>query len=442
MYFRTKNFGIEDCSRERFDSVFENGVSKISCSKHGVIVGQGETVLLVRKDGRTKKITKFDSPVAALDVREDIIVCGDGSGHLKVIGGLKSVIRRYNEHEAGINDIRIHSDNVIVSCSDDMKIKIYDISKESSVITISDHTDYIKSIDIAENVLFSGSYDGFIYGYCLETFKKMFSYKFRGPVSKICCLNNGRLAFASRNEIFVIDTHDPELLITKPIHTKEITKLLYYGNRLYTSSLDASFRVLTADLRLVSRVGARCGIVDFCIFKDVLYLGLEDGEVLRLVKDEEKIQDREDNKWSDEEESAFERIWNPVKKHDALERKLNRFEYKKSMVDAVRERDVQEIFAVMTFIHEKREFEHALQDLDRTTLATILDVIIEFFNWKEIIPAFVECVEMIVFLYERDILDDRELIQRIHALRSVVDDELYFQEQNLRTISFLECFLG
>lgn len=445
MYFRTKNFGIEDSTRETFEPVADDSVvaQRVSNSRQGVVVAQKNNVVVIRKDGSRKRVAKFDRDVTALDTSEDLVVCGDEGGCIKVVGSNRSTIRQYREHEAGVNDVKIHNKTMVVSCSDDMRVKIFDICEERSVFTISDNTDYVKSIDIMDSTVFSGSYDRTINGYCLRTFEKTFTHRAKGPVKRMCCLEEGKLAYTTGTAIFVIDTSDPSCAATtRPMHTREVTRMLYYGGRLYTSSLDASIRVMTSGLRLISRIGVARGIVDFNIFDDILYLGLEEGGVLRLVREgsrEEKPGFRDRNSEL-EDEIEFRIVENSWKRDDHVERRLKRFEYKRSMMDAIDQRDIQRIFGVMTFIQERGEFEHALQDLDRETLARILDVVIEFFNLKDVVPVFVECIGMMVRLYEREILDDHSLIQRMDVLSSIVDDELYFQEQNLRTISFLECF--
>lgn len=445
MYFRTKNFGIEDFEREQFEAIAEKSspVACVASCALGTVFAQDGNAVWVRGSGDTKRIAKFDRNMSALCASGDVVACGDEGGMIKIVGGMKSVVRQYHEHEAAVNDLKIHG-NLLVSCSDDMRIKVFDISGAASISTICDNTDYVKSIDIAGDILFSGSYDRLVHGHCLKTFQRVFSHRAKGPVSRICCMDGGRLAYASRNELFVIDTGSADAQPrTRPMHTKEITQMTYYGGRLYTASLDASIRVLTDDLKLVSRVGCRSGVLCFSIFGDVLCLGMEDGGVLRLVKDrpaEERTFVEREHALRDKLEISVLR--DEMKKYDDLERRFRRFEYKKSLLGAVDERDIQKLFAAMTFIQEKREFEHALLDLDRAALGRVLDAVIEFFGPKELVPAFVECIETVLALYERDILDDCELAQKIDVLAAVVSDEVRFQEQNLRTISFLECFLG
>ncbi|ADM12605.1 putative WD40 domain-containing protein [Encephalitozoon intestinalis ATCC 50506] len=445
VYFRSNNFGIKDSSRENFDTIYEQkeGVFHLCSGKDGVFVVNKNYVAVIRKEeGRKKKIVKFHRDVSAIDVYEELTVCGDESGCVKVVGKMRSIVRQYHEHEARVNEVKLNG-TMIISCSDDMKIKIFELSKEESVATILDNTDYVKSIAVGDGVVFSGSYDGFINGYCLTTFKKVFGYNTHRRVSRICMLGSGRVAFLSENEVCAIDVQNGGVEVGRAFHIKEATSMVFYEGRLYTASVDGNVRVFTRDLKMISKVGVRGGILSLSIFNDVLYLGIEDGGVLELArnkteKDSPQLKDREDGI---HDEIKIEIVRNRQTKLTYLEKKLNAFEYKKSMMHAVRKRDIQEVFSVMSYIYERREFVHALQDLNRRELESVLDVMIEFFTVKELVPVFSEFIGFILFLYERDIKDDGMLCKKIEILGSVIDDELCFQEQNLRSIAFLECFL-
>ncbi|AFM99379.1 hypothetical protein EHEL_111050 [Encephalitozoon hellem ATCC 50504] len=446
VYFRSNNFGIADSSRESFKMIYEQEapVSNLCCCKDGIVVGCGNRALVVKKDeSKRKKIAKFDRDVSAMDVCEELVACGDEGGGIKVIGRMRSIVRQYYEHEARVNEIKI-SGEMVMSCSDDMKVKVFELSKPKSVVTIAENTDYVKSIDVGDGVMFSGSYDGFINGYSLSTFEKVFKYDTKRRVSKVCALGGGRLAFASGSEVCVIDVENGGKETGRFFHIKEVTSMMFYEGRLYTVSLDASIRVFTVDLRMISKIGIRGGILSIGIFDDVVCLGLEDGGVLELVKEKAKrdmveLRCREGEL---DDEVKIKVVPNRLEKFNFLEKRLNAFEYKKSMIHAVKRRDIQELFAVMSYIHERGEFEHALQDLSRREVEDVLDVIIEFFMVKELVPIFTECIETILFLYERDIKDDDTLGRKIEVLGSVIDDEMYFQEENLRSIAFLECFQG
>lgn len=446
VYFRSKNFGIADSSRESFNTIYEQEepVANLWCSKDGIVVGCKNRALAIKKDeSKRKKIVKFDRDISAIDGWEDLTAYGDEGGEIKVVGRMRTIVRHYQEHEARINEIKINGE-MLVSCSDDMKIKIFELSKAKSVATIAENTDYVKSIDVGDGVIFSGSYDGLINGYSLSTFKKVFGHDTKRRVSKVCALGGGWLAFASGSEVCVIDVENGGKEIGRAFHIKEVTSMVFYGGRLYTVSLDANVRVFTTDLKTISKIGIQGGILSISIFDDVLCLGLEDGGVLELAKEKEK-KDVPELRYRGnelEDEVKVEVVPNPLGKFSFLERRLNAFEYKKSMIHAVEKRDIQKVFAVMSYIHEKQKFEHALQDLNRREVERILDVIIEFFTVKELVPIFSECIEMILSLYERDIKDDRMLNGKIEVLGAAIDDEVYFQEENLRSIAFLECFRG
>jgi U3 small nucleolar RNA-associated protein 15 len=444
MYFRTSNYGIRDSSREAFDiyTAEEELVTKVALSSSGVVVAQGITAYNMRdRCGKKKKLCSFDKEVSAVSAHGDFVVCADGGGVIKLVANLKSVVRQYDEHEARVNEVRIYNGRHMVSCSDDMSVKFYDVAEKNSFHTLRDNTDYVKSVDIGDGVVYTGSYDRSINGYSLETFEKVFSHRAHDLVSKVCYLGDRRLAFVCRNQLFVVDTGAPRNVITAPLHTKEITKLMFYKGRLYTSSLDASFRVLTSDLRLVSKLGFKCGILDFDVLDDLPCLALENGEVVVLRREETKEQAEKRTKRSGlEDEIEYKLIKNIIRRYDDVEKMLNRQEYKRCMLGVIEGRDIQKIFAVLVYLRERQAFRHTLFGLDRKGLCSVLDLIAEYFNQREFVEIFTECLEILVSFYEREMLDDEELGSKLETLSFVVDDEACFQERALRTISFLECF--
>ncbi|KAH9410642.1 hypothetical protein HK407_12g17730 [Ordospora pajunii] len=450
VYFRSKNFGIMDFSRECFETVYQNKheVACMCITKSGVLLGSEKNAIMVRNvygEQDTKIVAKFDRNVACIATDGDVIACGDDSGQVRVVVNRRNTLRRYFEHTARVNELKVDG-RIVVSCSDDMTVKVFDIGKQESVWTVSDSRDYVKGIDVVEGILYSGSYDGYVNGYRLDRQERMFSYDSRCKVSKVCGLGGLKVAFACLNEVRVIEVNGNGEVeeVGKSMHIKEVTGMKYYEGRLYTSSLDASIRVFTKDLVMISRVRTRCGIQSLDILDDVLWVVLEDGEIQKLQKEKEEAKrSRKAHKRQVddlEDEIDVEVVKSLRKRYSAVEGKLNRFEYKRSMMGAIRKRDMQEIFAVMSYIQEKGELEHAFLDLDRGALGEVIDAMTEFFSIKEFIPIFIECFEEICRQYEREICDYERLSNKMDVLAGVIEDEMFFQEENLRTISFLECF--
>ncbi|KAM0671769.1 hypothetical protein CWI42_121050 [Ordospora colligata] len=450
VYFRSKNFGIMDFSRECFQTVYQNkhGIDSLYITKIGVLLASEQKAIIVKNESEeqeTKIVGKFDRNVTCVATDGDLIACGDESGQVRVVINRRNTLRRYCEHTARINELKVN-ERMVISCSDDMTVKVFDIGKQESVWTVSDSNDYVKGIDVMDGVLYSGSYDGHVNGYILDRQERVFSYDSRCKVSKVCGLGGFRVAFSCLNEVRVIEANDCGEVeeIGKSMHIKEVTGMKYYEGRLYTSSLDASIRVFTKDLVMISKVRTRYGILSLNILDGVLWIGLVDGQIQKLQKEKEQVKKRRKvyKKSVDdlEDEIDVEVVKSLKKKYDAVEGKLNRYEYKRSMMGAIRKRDMQEIFAVMSYIQEKREFEHAFLDLDRGALGEVIDAMTEFFSIKEFIPIFIECFEEICSQYERDICDDRRLSSKMEVLAGVIDEEIFFQEENLRTISLLECF--
>jgi centriolar protein POC1 len=74
----------------------------------------------------------------------------------------KSVVTQYHEHLASINDLKFNSDGTyLASCSQDRKVKVYDVRSKRQIQHYDAHGDNIFRIDFHPkgNYLISSSAD-------------------------------------------------------------------------------------------------------------------------------------------------------------------------------------------------------------------------------------------------------------------------------------------
>lgn len=446
MYFRSNNFQLEDNEKESFQTII-TGIDdnvKLCKTSNGSCVSFGREAFTINsKTGNKRKQAIFDDKITAMSRCGDFIVLGSENGTISVTGPIASAIRTYNENEARVSDIKSIGPNKFAASSFDLTVKIYDISLSESVYTINDHKDYITCLEVGNGMLFTGSYDNTINGYSLDTYQKLFHYRAKLPISRISYIEEGKLAFSSGNEVFIIDMDQPDEVHTASIHNKEITQMKYYEGRLYTSSLDGTLKVMTRALKIITRLNLLCGILDFDVYQDKPIFALEDGRVIGkgeepAVETATKVIDR---RGPLEDVYDVEIITHMIQKYDNYEKMMKKNEFKKALVTAFIEKDTQKIFAVLTYFKYNQLIRRACFGLSKEELKIVLDGIADCLNIRELLNTLLDTINIILNLHEHEIVQDMALLKKLHDLEAVVAEEALFQEELIRTISFLECFV-
>ena len=152
-------------------------------------------------------------------------------------------------HNGCVNAVIYWTDNRIISCSDDMTIKIWDVNTGECKTTLNGHLDWVYCILLlSDNTLASGSEDGSIKIWDLKTQNCINTIKIRNSsVLSLCLLDDRKLATGYQEgiiKIWNLDTN--ECIRTLDRYSYDVRCIKAYKNFLFCCASDS--RIFRWDL--------------------------------------------------------------------------------------------------------------------------------------------------------------------------------------------------
>ncbi|KAK6090836.1 hypothetical protein P3W45_000081 [Vairimorpha bombi] len=436
MFFKSSNYSITDHTVDPFDIVYtaENEIREVGVTDGGDIYFTQENNIY--KFGKQKK-NKSQDRISHLKVYDDLLISGDILGNIKIFSK-NILIRSYSEHSNKINGLELYDNKILISCSDDATVRIFNILEQKSYKTLEWFEDRVRAIKVVEDVLYIGLMNGYVYGIYLKTYEKVYEFDVKEPVNKIEC-NLGILYVTSLNKIYKIEKYIKQI----GSHTKQITGLNIFNNKIHSISLDGYLKIWSLDGQLISKVNFKSPILGFDIKNDILYFGLEIGRLCRLgdVKTQQKVKEIKNKNLKDyEEEIQYKLFEQEISKNSLIEKLMKKYEHKGALKEALDGNNFKDIFSVIYYLHQQDKIKNAVLYLENQYLVKLLDFISENFHIKVLFEVFHEFLSILLLEYSQDFIDDPDLFDRLGYLSDLVDEECLFQEKLIEVYSFLECF--
>jgi UTP15 C terminal len=404
------------------------------------IIFSSRNELFSKTEGRSKKITTFESDISSLSVQQGLICAGGFSGALEIFSEYRKCLRHFDDHSAAINQTIITDENVIVSCSNDSTLRFYNLSDEKSFRTIAQNDGYIKSIACAGDLLFAGSENLRVYS--LSTFENIYTFELGTSISHIASINQNTVVFSSKNKLYILDITNPSAIFSRIVHIKDITSLHVENNKIYTSSVDRHFKAFNFDLKVIGDFILPEKILDAYVQNDCPLFALKDGEIWGLA-DAKKIKSLKSyvsRKKAYEEEISYVSITNNKKRMTNMEYMLKRYEYKQCLKDALAKNDVESIYSVLCYLKDHKGLTKALIDGDEDFLASFLEFCIDNFRTREFQKLIPDCLSVIVTNYKIMIQNSESLQEMMEILSEIIEEEICVQEAIYKSLSFLDSF--
>lgn len=232
-----------------------NALAQLS-DHFSVTTGTRVQIFSVRNRKLVKTISRFDDIAHGAEIRRDgrVMVAGDESGAIQVFDiNSRAILKTWKEHKqpVWVSKFSPTEPTTLMSASDDLTVRLWDLPSQESTATFVGHQDYIRSGAFmpgqASGLLLSGSYD--------QTVKlwdprapssAVMTFKHAAPVEAVLPMPSGTTILAAAdNQISVLDVVAARPLQILKNHQKTVTSLCLASNntRLVSGGLDGHLKV-------------------------------------------------------------------------------------------------------------------------------------------------------------------------------------------------------
>lgn len=441
MFIESRNYQLKTYNKDIFIPIHNNEfpISFVE-GIDGKCLYSSRQDLFMKVENKSKKIAEFSSHISSLSIHQNLICAGSRSGDIHIFNLNRQSLRNYSEHSAPVNNIIITEENIVISCSDDSRIKLFNLEDEKSFKTICQNDGYIKCMDVYDRHLYVGSKN--INVYSLDTYKNLYKYEHGQTISKICAIDNQNIIFSSKNKIYWLNIEHNKIVQTV-YFAKDISKMIKYRNLLYVSSLDGHFKTFSYDLKLINDFMINDQILDLSVRNDQIFMATDNHAIYGLPKSKSK---KIENQTSGpirpkyEDEIKFEVIDQAKRRCSDIEKLLRNYEFKKCLKLVFEKKNIEVSYSVFKTIQDERGLMKALKDEKEDFLESFLLFCIDHLRIQEFFPILMEALTIITTIYVDLIEENNNIRELLLVISDIINEELAFQELCIKSISFLSCF--
>lgn len=446
MFFKSSNYSVTDFTTPFFTKMISNDSPiKFVVFYDDKIFFTQENLIYKYGKKNVKKVNKFEDKISSFKEFNGIFFAGDLRGNIKVIGEKNIVLRSYSEHQDRINDFAMYKKSFLVSCSNDGTVKIFDIRKDKSIKEIGGFDDHVRCCRILGDVLYCGTMGNKIIAIDLKTYEIVGKYEVGHPVYKIDIIDDTTLLFSSYNKVFKFELTRKKVVDIISL-SKEITHLSIEEKNICTTSLDGYLRSWSMAGLLISQMNLYSPIHSASVSSENIFFGLENGDLCKANLEEEEVNEQTSEEVKNPRIKAFEKqikqeiIKNEIVNSNKVEALIRKYAHVEALQYCLEEYEIQNIFSVLHYLQKEEKLSNALTYIDKKYIYALLDFIIENFFVVDFFDLFYDCLIHFSSIYLQDIYNEDELMEKINILRDLVDQETYFQEKIIETVSLYECF--
>lgn len=249
-----------------------------------------------------KNLSRFRENAYGATFRRDgrLICAGGEETNVRLFDvNTKSLLRLFKGHTAPVHRTFFTFDATkIVSFSDDKSVKLWDIATEKTVISYSDHTDYIRAgavSPVVPDIVLSGSYDNIVKMHDTRTDSTVLTVNHGSPIESILFLPSGGIFLsAGGTDVKVWDAFaGGKLLANFSSHHKTVTcmHLATNSKRLLTGSLDRHVKIYdVSTFKIVHTLDYSNAVLSLAVSKndETVVAGMVDG-LLSIKRREDQI---------------------------------------------------------------------------------------------------------------------------------------------------------
>ncbi|KAK2759892.1 hypothetical protein FQN54_002626 [Arachnomyces sp. PD_36] len=459
-----------------------------------VTTGTRVQIYSIRTRKLIKTITRFDDTVRSADVRADgrILVAGDESGLIQVFDvNSRAILKTWKEHKRPVwmSKFSPGDPTALMSTSDDMTVRLWDLPSESSVKTFAGHSDYVRSGAFmpgqqSSSLIVSGSYDQTVRLWDTRVEgRAAMTFKLAAAVETVLPMpSGGSVLAAANNQIAVLDVIAGKPLHMIKNHQKTVTSLSLAsdGGRLVSGGLDGHMKVFeTSGWNVVAGSKYPSPILSLGVISGPsredkhIAVGMQSGllSVRTRLSGQQKVRERERQKEMDallagkiDEHDKKEKLTSGQKRRlrgtdflgegvdiviegqDRKERKkeqpwelaLRKGRYASALDQVLATGMKISVLTLLTALRHRAALRTALDGRDEVTLQPILRWVYKNITEPRLVDVCVEVAMNLLDIYSGNLGQSAEIDGQVERLHRRVREEVERAQQAWQTKGMLE----
>jgi hypothetical protein len=441
MFILSNSYQIKDIKNDIFRTVFDakSPISYFATTEEIQAFSVGTDLFSFLKN-KSKKMADLKSEITCLTAQSQLICAGTKSGEVHLFSEHRTSIRQFKNHSADIMDIIITPSNLVITSGKDGKINIYELAEGLLKHTIEMKAGYTRKLISCDDILVAFSKNISIYS--SVDFSLIKEISIGNVVEHAIKLSEKTLFFTSHNKGFLLDLETFEISLPVVLHTREISMVQFFDNKIYTSSIDGHLKSFTQQLKCISDINFISKITSFSMLNGIPLVVAFDGRILGIenkkdIKEQRKIRSA---KAAYEEEIEYELVQSNKKKFSEIDMMLRNYEYKGALKLSIATNDISKTYAVLNYVSEKRELMKVVADSDLDFLRSLLQMCLETIKISEFTSIIVELLTILTSRFFDQITCNDDLKSMIDDLGDEINEIVAFEEIYLKALSFAESF--
>ncbi|ORD98101.1 hypothetical protein HERIO_3 [Hepatospora eriocheir] len=362
------------------------------------------------------KTIKFNTDITCIVKVDNLLFVGLSSGDITIYNENMKCISKYFNIKSKITGFAKVSSTEIKKIDDSKNLvglmnnkDYYLVSSENNCLYVLDlsETNITICIKTSNGIRKVKKANNILYLICKE---KIFKYgtNFLDTHDVIATDANTFNDFILSYEKNSFTLTNGDVSLSKVAHHKRITTIESFNNVIYTISTDGcikSWTVKDSQIILLNLIYLKESFLNIYIEDHRIVLGSADGKVYE------------------------KRITNQITENDLKRVNFNYKEIFSANID-----NVDNLYFLLRYLKDNKKLKRLLKDMDVDSLTEFVHFCVDYFYYKELRSIIIECVVIIISMYEIELLHNEELLS---LLEEKVLEEIYFEEACLLSLGFI-----
>ena len=415
-----------------------------------------------------KTISRFNGNAYSCSYRNDgqLMVAGGEEGLVQIFDvNSRAILRTFKGHEEAVHLTRFVGKDRVLSAGDDKSVRIWDIARESEIISFDEHGDYVRSGSVNEvnsSLVLTGSYDHVVKLWDCRAEQSVVEMDHNAPVDSVMFLSGGNMCVsAGGNTIKIWDLlQGGKLVKILSNHQKAVTSLSMDSkqSRLISSSLDQQVKFYDLmDYKVVHSISYTAPVLSVAVSPDDSHLvaGMTNGllsikkrvcgakEQLDKAKESESIRNGSyryfvRGKRNPADDNAF-KVEGGKKQHlKPYDQQLKKFQYQAALDSVLSGQRPVVVVSLLDELIQRDGLKIALTGRDENTLEPILTFLIKNVANPRYTHSLVDVANSLLDIYAPVLGKSVHIDELFTKLQRKVQSELNFQKKMCEMLGSLD----